>query len=133
MSLGSTGNVPTYWRRQFVALATPKRPVQAARARHGRSSRRRRVRHCADRYSSPVSAAVLAGRLVAAMQEPFEVCGCTVSIGTSIGISVAPDDGLSLDELLRKADLALYAASMVDAVRSTLMQARQVSLWRRAT
>ncbi|MER8751142.1 diguanylate cyclase [Mesorhizobium sp. M1050] len=53
-------------------------------------------------------AAVLATRLVTAMQEPFEVCGRTVSIGTSVGISVAPDDGLSLDELLRKADLALY-------------------------
>jgi diguanylate cyclase (GGDEF)-like protein len=53
-------------------------------------------------------ASVLARRLVAALNEPFAVCGHSISIGTSIGISVAPDDGLSLDDLLRKADLALY-------------------------
>ncbi|MGX5844364.1 diguanylate cyclase domain-containing protein [Mesorhizobium sp. ArgA1] len=53
-------------------------------------------------------AGVLARRLVAAMHEPFAVRGQSVSVGTSVGISVAPDDGLSLDDLLRKADLALY-------------------------
>jgi hypothetical protein len=53
-------------------------------------------------------AAALARRLLEAVAAPYEVAGRTIDIGTSIGIAVAPKDGEDPDELLRKADHALY-------------------------
>jgi diguanylate cyclase (GGDEF)-like protein len=55
-------------------------------------------------------AAALAKRIQSAMNEPFEVDGQHFIIGTSIGISVAPEDGTDPDQLLKNADLALYRA-----------------------
>jgi diguanylate cyclase (GGDEF)-like protein len=42
--------------------------------------------------------------------EPLELDGHYVSVGTSIGIAIAPSHGVDPDELLKKADLALYRA-----------------------
>jgi len=50
----------------------------------------------------------LASKLVAAMARPFEIGGTTVQISASIGIATYPEDGEDPDELLQKADLALY-------------------------
>ncbi len=58
----------------------------------------------------PEDAAVLAERILQVMAEPFDVAGTEVRFGMSIGISLAPADGSMSDDLLRKADLALYAA-----------------------
>jgi diguanylate cyclase (GGDEF)-like protein len=55
-------------------------------------------------------AAALATRIQAAMSEPFELDGQHFIIATSIGISVAPEDGADPDQLLKNADLALYRA-----------------------
>jgi diguanylate cyclase (GGDEF)-like protein len=52
----------------------------------------------------------MAQRLVRALKEPFEVEGHRIDIGASIGIAMAPHDGTDPDELLKKADMALYAA-----------------------
>lgn len=52
----------------------------------------------------------LAGKLIGAISAPFEIDGCQFEIGASIGIAVAPTDGRAVDDLLRKADIALYAA-----------------------
>jgi diguanylate cyclase (GGDEF)-like protein len=56
----------------------------------------------------PQDAAVLANRLLRNFANPFAVTGAQVNVGVSIGIAVAPDDGLSSDDLLIKADNALY-------------------------
>lgn len=40
--------------------------------------------------------------------QDIEWDGRTLNVGTSIGVSIAPQDGLGLDELLVKADLAMY-------------------------
>lgn len=53
-------------------------------------------------------AAELAVRLLETVSEPFELDGHSVTIGTSIGIALAPDNGADSGELLKKADLALY-------------------------
>src|SRR5262249_23642100 len=50
----------------------------------------------------------LAARFVDAIGSPFEVDGNPISIGTSIGITLAPRDGADADKLLKNADLALY-------------------------
>ncbi len=60
--------------------------------------------------SSNNSAAGLAARIVDLIQRPYLIEGQVVNIGVSIGIAVAPGDGVSRDELLKSADLALYAS-----------------------
>ena len=52
----------------------------------------------------------LAQRLVRPLKEPFEIDGHRIDIGASIGIAMAPHDGVDADQLLKKADMALYAA-----------------------
>ena len=52
----------------------------------------------------------LAGRIVTAMAAPFDLAGHQVMIGASVGVSAAPFDGEDADELLKKADMALYRA-----------------------
>jgi len=58
----------------------------------------------------PSDAAALAKRIGAAIREPIDLNGHQVVVDTSIGISIAPDDGTELDELLKTADIALYEA-----------------------
>jgi diguanylate cyclase (GGDEF)-like protein len=53
-------------------------------------------------------AAALATRIIAAINEPYDLDGYKAAIGASIGIALAPGDGASADELLKNADLALY-------------------------
>ncbi|VIO72146.1 putative signaling protein [Bradyrhizobium ivorense] len=45
-----------------------------------------------------------------AIREPIDCCGHLITTDASIGIALAPGDGLDLDKLLRNADLALYGA-----------------------
>lgn len=52
----------------------------------------------------------LAARLVEDLSTPYQIEGEFVSIGVSIGIAVAPINGIRPDQILRNADLALYRA-----------------------
>jgi len=52
----------------------------------------------------------LADRLIAAIAEPFHVDKTEIRIGVSIGCAFGPVDGQSVDDLIQKADLALYQA-----------------------
>lgn len=52
----------------------------------------------------------LASRLVETIARPFEIAGNQIMISTSVGISIAPDDGSDPDQLLRNADMAMYRA-----------------------
>lgn len=55
-------------------------------------------------------AARVAEKIIAALSEPFHLDASIVSIGASIGIALAPDDGNDVDTLFRNADLAMYRA-----------------------
>ena len=55
-------------------------------------------------------AVALALRIIRLIEQPFDLGGQQVSVGTSIGISFAPEHGVDAETLLHKADLALYAA-----------------------
>ncbi len=52
----------------------------------------------------------LAERLIQMVSQPYSIDGCRAIIGASVGIAIAPYDGLEADELVSSADLALYAA-----------------------
>jgi diguanylate cyclase (GGDEF)-like protein len=52
----------------------------------------------------------LAARIVDSISKPYDIEGKHIVIGTSIGIAVAPDDGMTSDQLLKNADMALYLA-----------------------
>jgi diguanylate cyclase (GGDEF)-like protein len=52
----------------------------------------------------------LAERLARTLKDPFDIDGHRIDIGVSIGIAMAPMDGIDADQLLKKADMALYAA-----------------------
>lgn len=52
----------------------------------------------------------LARAIVASMARPFAYGGTPVSIGASIGIASAPEDGTERSVVLNRADLALYVA-----------------------
>lgn len=51
----------------------------------------------------------VAERILAAFQEKFSLPQGTASVGTSIGISVCPDDARDADTLLKNADIAMYS------------------------
>ncbi|QEW08299.1 sensor domain-containing diguanylate cyclase [Nitrincola iocasae] len=61
-------------------------------------------------FNAKDEARTLAGEIVAALRQPFQLDGQNIQIGVSVGISNAPVDGNNSHDLLRKADLALYAA-----------------------
>jgi diguanylate cyclase (GGDEF)-like protein len=50
----------------------------------------------------------LARRVLDIINEPFVIESKTVFVGASIGVALAPDDGVDTEALLKKADLALY-------------------------
>jgi diguanylate cyclase (GGDEF)-like protein len=55
-------------------------------------------------------ASLVAEKVRDRLQQPLVVQGGTVTISTSIGMSLYPCDGATLDELLRHADAAMYSA-----------------------
>jgi diguanylate cyclase (GGDEF)-like protein len=52
----------------------------------------------------------LVDKIHSAIRRPFECMGHLITTDASIGIALAPGDGVDLDQLLRNADLALYGA-----------------------
>lgn len=58
----------------------------------------------------PEASEALATRLVDLVGRTYLVDGHTIDIGVSIGVSIAPFDGVDADLMLRNADMALYKA-----------------------
>jgi diguanylate cyclase (GGDEF)-like protein/PAS domain S-box-containing protein len=55
-------------------------------------------------------AIALALRIIQTISQPFDLDGHEASVGTSIGIALAPESGVEPEVLLKSADLALYDA-----------------------
>lgn len=55
-------------------------------------------------------AARVAGNIVDALLQPFDVLGHQVEIGASLGIAIYPEHGRDFDALSRHADMAMYQA-----------------------
>ncbi len=54
----------------------------------------------------------LCERIIAAVAQPFQLLGNSAFVGVSIGVAIAPADGVDHAELVRKADIALYRAKL---------------------
>lgn len=52
----------------------------------------------------------IAGKIIAMLTQPYSLDEGRCVIGASVGIAIAPHDGVTRDEVVRAADLALYAA-----------------------
>jgi len=56
------------------------------------------------------SATSIANRIIKALENPIEVGSIRHRVGAGIGLALVPDDGTNAEEILRKADIALYRA-----------------------
>ncbi|RPF72630.1 EAL domain-containing protein [Aurantiacibacter spongiae] len=54
--------------------------------------------------------AELGQEIIHSLSQPYSIDGNRVTIGASVGIALSPDHGTTSEELIRNADLALYAA-----------------------
>ncbi|MEL7296746.1 MAG: EAL domain-containing protein [Pseudomonadota bacterium] len=64
----------------------------------------------AETLNSPLDAEIVAAKVMASLKAPFQLSGHTVNIGASIGISMFPHDADDAEELLTRADMAMYEA-----------------------
>jgi diguanylate cyclase (GGDEF)-like protein len=62
----------------------------------------------------------VARRVASAIAEPFELAGHSVDIGASIGVSLMPEHGTSVESLMRAADIAMYRAKALGGGRHHL-------------
>ncbi len=69
---------------------------------------------------SPADIERVARRIALAISEPFELGGHSVDIGASIGVSIFPDHGSSIETLMRAADIAMYHAKSSGGGRHSL-------------
>jgi diguanylate cyclase (GGDEF)-like protein len=81
----------------------------------------------------PLDAASLARRIRESIIKPYQIDGHQIVTDISIGISIAPNDGMEPDRLMKNADLALYGAKtegrgtyrFFEAEMDTRMKARR--------
>ncbi|MEM7764369.1 MAG: EAL domain-containing protein [Pseudomonadota bacterium] len=64
----------------------------------------------AETLKSPLDAEIVAAKVMASLKAPFQLSGHVVNIGASIGIAMFPHDADDAEELLTRADLAMYEA-----------------------
>jgi len=69
---------------------------------------------------SPSDAESLARRIAAAISEPFELYGHSVDIGASVGVAFKPEHGVTVEAMMRSADIAMYRAKALGGSRHCL-------------
>ncbi len=61
-----------------------------------------------EAISGPETAAQVAGKILRALSQPYELAGRSVSLTASLGLSLFPQDGDDSAILIRNADVAMY-------------------------
>jgi len=77
---------------------------------------------CED-VASEDHAIAIAGRMVAALDEPFHLPGGEVRIGASLGVVFARGENVTSESLLRDADAAMYQAKRSGGRRFQVFEA----------
>ena len=67
-----------------------------------------------DNISSRSDMLALARRVIETISAPFPVNGRELRLGTSVGMTFAPEDGRDPEQLLKNADIALYRAKSME-------------------
>ena len=65
--------------------------------------------------TTPLHAIQLGHALRRSIEAPCSIRGIPVSVDASVGIALAPDDGTDVGQLVRRADVAMYAAKQARA------------------
>lgn len=63
-----------------------------------------------NNLTHPTDAIIIAKKLLLSLQEPFDLKGTSTLLTASIGISVAPHDSETPEQLVKQADTAMYGA-----------------------
>ena len=93
---------------RLVVAAAARR---SRRAGASRAPRRRRIsRSCCPTVFDKDDLSKLAQGIIDSLSRPYTINGTAVSIGASVGIVTSDYDDRTSDDLMRDADLALYAA-----------------------
>lgn len=66
----------------------------------------------------------IAERILAAFRAPFEIEGRSFLISVSVGVAIAPSDGVDAESLIRNADSAMYATKQAGRRGYTLFRDR---------
>ncbi len=66
----------------------------------------------------PSDVQMMANHIIAAVSAPFDIERHRASIGASVGMTVAPNDAATAEQLLKNADLAMYRAKQEGRGRS---------------
>jgi diguanylate cyclase (GGDEF)-like protein len=77
------------------------------------------IRPLADRSDGDRSVDAIGTAMLAALARPYPVEGHALQVGASLGTAVWPHDGLTLDQLYRTADRALYLAKALHSAAAT--------------
>jgi len=75
----------------------------------------------------PAAASTIADRIVETLQLPVNIGGQDHQVRASIGITLFPDDGAELEELMRNADLAMYRAKALGRGNAVFFDRKMVS------
>lgn len=75
-----------------------------------------------DAFDRPQEATALAERLLDILKAPMQIEGLEIVTSASIGVAVAEGEGESIDNLIRRADIAMYRAKALGRNRWELHQ-----------
>ena len=75
-----------------------------------------------DGVGDEATALAIAIRLADALREPMEVCDFVTTVAASIGVAMSGTLGETADDLLRNADMAMYAAKSSSRGRAQVFQ-----------
>ncbi len=94
------------------ALCEVARRLSALAGPHGIAGRMGGDEFALLQFNSPTQDEVraMANAIVAALSRPIQIGGITATIGASVGVAIAPENGTDIPDLFRSADQALYRA-----------------------
>ncbi|MGA8789056.1 MAG: EAL domain-containing protein [Paenarthrobacter sp.] len=70
-----------------------------------------------ETVTGPQEATALAARLLASLKAPMLIQGLEIITSASIGVAITENDGESIEELIRRADIAMYQAKALGRSR----------------